>query len=98
MIAGDAKPSECTGIRIGTAAITTRGFDEEMCYELGRIITKILTNPNCDEKSKEGIIDLEPISIKVKLSKMLDRIGSFYKSSLVNTYTDTDSDTPDDLA
>lgn len=98
MIAGDAKPSECTGIRIGTAAITTRGFDEEMCYELGRIITKILTNPNCDEKSKEGIIDLEPISIKVKLSKMLDRIGSFYKSSFVNTYTDTDSDTPDDLA
>lgn len=98
MIAGDTKPSECTGIRIGTAAITTRGFDEEMCYELGRIITKILTNPNCDEKAKEGVIDLEPISIKVKLAKMLDRIGSFYKSSLVNTYVDTDSDTPDDLA
>ena len=34
MIVGDKKPSECTGLRIGTAAITTRGFTKEMCYEL----------------------------------------------------------------
>lgn len=99
MIAGDAKPSECTGLRIGTAAITTRGFNEEMCYELGRIIAKILLNQNCDENNVNKVIDLEPISIKVKLSKMLDKVGNFYKTTLVNDcINENNPNTPDDLA
>jgi len=99
MIAGDTKPSECTGLRIGTAAITTRGFNEEMCYELGRIIAKILLNQNCDENNASKVIDLEPISIKVKLSKMLDKVGNFYKTALVNDYINENNlNTPDDLA
>ena len=42
MISGDTKPSECTGLRLGTAAITTRGFTGDMCVELGRLIAHIL--------------------------------------------------------
>ena len=48
MIAGDDKPSTCTGLRIGTAAITTRGFTEEMCYSLGGIIAKIILKKEKD--------------------------------------------------
>lgn len=78
MIENDTKPSECTGLRFGTAAITTRGFDEEMCFELGQIITKILLIPN---KIEDGTISLEKESIKMKLSKMLEKVGPFYKQN-----------------
>lgn len=78
MIEDDTKPSECTGLRFGTAAITTRGFDEEMCFELGQIITKILLIPN---KIEDGTISLEKESIKMKLSKMLEKVGPFYKQN-----------------
>ena len=78
MIEDDTKPSECTGLRFGTAAITTRGFDEEMCFELGQIIAKILLMPN---KIEDGTISLEKESIKMKLSKMLEKVGPFYKQN-----------------
>lgn len=87
MIEDDTKPSECTGLRFGTAAITTRGFDEEMCFELGQIITKILLIPN---KIEDGTISLEKESIKMKLSKMLEKVGPFYKQN--DTFI---SDSPD---
>ena len=35
-------PFKTSGIRIGTAAITTRGFDEDDCYEVGRLIVRTL--------------------------------------------------------
>lgn len=84
MITGDLKPNECTGIRLGTPAITTRGFTEDMCFELGKIITKILLKP--EEKKKEvstysATIDFEDTSIRMKLKKMLDKVGPFYTQS-----------------
>lgn len=66
MISGDIKPSECTGIRLGTPAITTRGFDEAMSYDLGICIARILLNQEIEEV---------PLHIK----SMLDKIGSFYE-------------------
>ena len=91
MIKGDTKPSTCTGIRLGTAAITTRGFTEQMCFELGRIIALILTTDEQD--SPEGTINFESESIHSKLKKMIDKVGPFYKAN--NTYN---SDDPTSLA
>ena len=67
MISGDIKPSECTGIRLGTAAITTRGFTEQMSKELGNIIAKILL--------KQITFDNAELQVKV----LLTAIGDFYK-------------------
>jgi len=67
MISGDIKPSECTGIRLGTAAITTRGFTEQMSKELGSIIAKILL--------KQITFDNAELQVKV----LLTTIGDFYK-------------------
>lgn len=66
MITGDIKPSECTGIRLGTPAITTRGFDEVMSYDLGICIAKILLNQETD-------------TVSSYIETMLDKIGPFYK-------------------
>ena len=67
MISGDTKPSECTGIRLGTAAITTRGFTEQMSKELGSIIAKILL--------KQITSDNAELQVKV----LLTTVGDFYK-------------------
>lgn len=77
MIKYDEKPSECTGIRIGTPAITTRGFDEDMCFELGRLIARILLRGK--QKVEDGVIDLESESIRSTVKKMLEKVGPFYK-------------------
>lgn len=77
MISGDLKPADCTGIRIGTPAITTRGFDESMCFELGQLIARILLRGK--QEVPEGIIDLENESIHSTIKKMLNKVGPFYK-------------------
>lgn len=40
------KPMDPSGVRLGTAAITTRGFDEASSKELGMLIAKILKSPD----------------------------------------------------
>lgn len=87
MISGDLKPAECTGIRLGTPAITARGFTEEMCFELGKIITKILLKK---DEVEENTISLEKVTIKAKLAKMLDKVGPFYNKEV--NYSPTPSD------
>lgn len=84
MINDDKKPSECTGLRLGTAAITTRGFNEEMCYELGRLITDILTyDTNIDDTVTDVIVfDTERFTLKVK--EMLNKVGPFYTKNMIN--------------
>ena len=67
MISGDTKPSECAGIRLGTAAITTRGFTEQMSKELGSLIAKILL--------KQITFDNAELQVKV----LLTTVGNFYK-------------------
>lgn len=39
------KPLDPSGIRIGTAAITTRGFTEKECEKLAKIMVSALKNP-----------------------------------------------------
>ena len=94
MIAGDDKPSTCTGLRIGTAAITTRGFTEEMCYSLGGIIAKIILKKEKDEEV--SVIDFEEEYIKTTLKKMMDKVGPFYKKPA--QIQDSNPINPDDLA
>jgi len=52
------KPAYCSGIRLGTAAMTTRGFKEEDFEEVGHIIAQALKNPHNDNllnKLKESV-------------------------------------------
>jgi len=67
MITGDIKPSECTGIRLGTPAITTRGFTEEMSNTLGKVIASILLKQGDQQEITATIVSL------------LNEIGEFYK-------------------
>ena len=67
MITGDVKPSDCTGIRLGTPAITTRGFDENMCFDLGQIIGNILLK------------QADPQEIINTIVGFLNQIGEFYR-------------------
>lgn len=94
MIAGDDKPSTCTGLRIGTAAITTRGFTEEMCYSLGGIIAKIILKKEKD--NEDTVIDFEEEYIKTTLKKMMDKVGPFYGRK--QQIQDNNPINPDDLA
>lgn len=47
------KPMDPSGIRIGTPAITTRGFNEEASQEVARSIVKLLKAKGSEEVSKE---------------------------------------------
>lgn len=53
-IAGDTrKPLDPSGIRFGTPAITTRGFKEEDCREVARLLIETLKNKDDDTKKAE---------------------------------------------
>ena len=43
-----------SGIRLGTAAVTTRGFKQEDMREVAAIIGLVLNNPENEEKHKEA--------------------------------------------
>lgn len=94
MISGDLKPVDCTGIRIGTPAITTRGFDESMCFELGQIIARILLRGKQD--LPDGVIDMESESIRSMVKKMLEKVGPFYKVKEVEKQIQDNNPTPPD--
>ena len=97
MMPGDSKPSESSAIRIGTPAITTRGFDESMCFELGQLIARILLRGKRVEQN--GVVDFEDESIRSTVKKMLNKVGPFYKAKEVEKLIqDNNPNTPDDLA
>jgi len=52
----EEKPFVTSGIRLGTAAVTSRGFKEEDLKEVGLIIAKLLKNPE-DEATKKECAD-----------------------------------------
>ncbi len=55
-------PFVTSGIRIGTAAVTTRGFDEEAMVEVAAIIAEAIYN-------KDGNLD----NVKLKVKKLCDK-------------------------
>ena len=92
MISGDTKPSECTGLRLGTAAITTRGFTGDMCVELGRIIAHILLVGK-KKKLPNGVTYVEDVMLLKMVDELLAKVGPFYAQ-----LTNNDDFTPSDLA
>lgn len=97
MMPGDSKPSESSAIRIGTPAITTRGFDEGMSFQLGRLIARILLRGKQVEQN--DVVDFEDESIRSTVKKMLEKVGPFYKAKAVEkVIRDNNPNTPDDLA
>lgn len=83
MISGDTKPSECTGLRLGTAAITTRGFTGDMCVELGHIIAHILLMGKKKELPN-GVTYVEDILLLGKVKELLAKVGPFYTQFAAN--------------
>ena len=54
-IAGDTrKPADPSGLRLGTPAMTTRGFTEKECSRVAELIIKTLKNKD-DKKIKEAV-------------------------------------------
>ena len=54
-------PFVTSGLRLGSAALTTRGFDEKAFEDVGNIIADRLLNPNNDEvklKSMKKVSEL----------------------------------------
>jgi glycine hydroxymethyltransferase len=54
-------PMVTSGIRIGTPALTTRGMEEEELFEIGKMIGKILNNPESKavhEEVEENVSEL----------------------------------------
>jgi len=55
----DEKPTVTSGIRVGTAAITTRGFGEAEAREVGRLILRVMqalrTNPEGDSAVEAAV-------------------------------------------
>ena len=95
MIPGDSKPSESSAIRIGTPAITTRGFDEQMSFELGRLIARILLRGKQVEQN--DVVDFESEGIRSTVKKMLEKVGPFY-GPRKRLLQDNEPTNPDDLA
>ena len=53
LVPNDARPAAITsGIRLGTAAITTRGFLADSAAYLGHLIADILFDPSIDVTSE----------------------------------------------
>ena len=54
-------PFVTSGLRLGTAALTTRGFNEEAFIKVGEIIAERLLNPNdlsIEKSCKQKVLDL----------------------------------------
>ena len=54
-------PFVTSGLRLGTAALTTRGFNEQAFIEVGEIIADRLLNPedqSIEKKCKERVLTL----------------------------------------
>lgn len=60
-------PFVTSGIRIGTPAVTSRGFKEEEMVEVGKIIASVLKNPESEEVKKDAIERVKALTEKFPL-------------------------------
>ena len=61
------KPFKASGIRVGSPAMTTRGFTEEDFIEIGKIIAYRLKNEETDEIKAECIRSVKALTDKYTL-------------------------------
>ncbi|WP_173918572.1 serine hydroxymethyltransferase [Halobacillus sp. Marseille-Q1614] len=64
-------PFTTSGIRIGTAAVTSRGFKEDEMKEIGELIAFTLKNHDNDEKLKEAKERVEKLTSRFPLYQSL---------------------------
>jgi glycine hydroxymethyltransferase len=62
-----------SGIRAGTPALTTRGFDEEACEQVADIIARVVDAPNDEDVKAEAAAEVEGLCAEYPL---YDREGS----------------------
>ncbi|MFV9510399.1 serine hydroxymethyltransferase [Tepidibacillus sp. LV47] len=67
-----ASPFVTSGIRIGTAAVTTRGMDQEAMEEIAEIITMTLKNPNNEQIQQEARSRVQSLVERYPLYKGLN--------------------------
>ncbi len=60
-------PFVTSGLRLGSAALTTRGFDEQAFEDVGNIIADRLLNPNDDELKEQSIKKVSELCNKFPL-------------------------------
>jgi glycine hydroxymethyltransferase len=65
------KPFKASGIRVGTPAMTTKGFKEEDFKEVGKIIALRLKNDETDEIKNECLRRVKALTDKVTMYKDL---------------------------
>ena len=65
------KPFTTSGIRVGTPAMTTKGFDEDDFREVGKIIAYRLKNEETEEVKQECIARVKALTDKVEMYKDL---------------------------
>lgn len=61
------KPFKASGIRVGTPAMTTKGFDEDDFREVGKIIAYRLKNEETDEVKEECLKRVKALTDKVTM-------------------------------
>ncbi len=60
-------PFVTSGLRLGSAALTTRGFDEEAFKDVGNVIADRLLNPNDEDIKEKSIKKVSELCIKFPL-------------------------------
>ena len=68
------KPFKASGIRVGTPAMTTKGFNEEDFKEVGKIIAYRLKNEETDEIKEECLKRVKALTDKVTMYKDIQYI------------------------
>jgi glycine hydroxymethyltransferase len=60
-------PFNPSGIRAGTPALTTRGFDEDACEQVADIIYRVVDNPNDADIKTEAAAEVEDLCVEYPL-------------------------------
>lgn len=66
------KPFKASGIRVGTPAMTTKGFNEEDFREVGKIIAYRLKNDETDEVKENCLKRVKALTDKVTMYRDID--------------------------
>ena len=70
-------PFDPSGIRAGTPALTTRGFDEEACEQVADIIARIVDSPDDEDVKAEAAATVEELCAEFPLYDREGRLVDF---------------------
>ncbi len=70
-------PFNPSGIRAGTPALTTRGFDEAACEQVADIIYRVVDNPDDEDIKASAAAEVEELCAEFPLYDREDRITDY---------------------